>query len=129
MKQKVFPFILAILLLMTLLPGCTMATSLDRAEDRIDHTFDRVEDSIENQLQTTPGSSGSGAADIGIEKAEEIALQHSGLSRGQVQRLHTEYEIDDRTPQYDVQFYVDRTEYEYEIHAETGEILSYDRDS
>ena len=31
-------------------------------------------------------------------------------------------------PHYDVEFRTDRWEYEYEIHAQTGEILSFERD-
>ena len=62
------------------------------------------------------------------EKAEQIALDHLGLSQNQVTRLHTEYEIDDRIPQYEVQFHEGFWEYEFEIHAETGAILSFDKD-
>lgn len=62
------------------------------------------------------------------EKAEAIALAHAGFTRDQVSRLYTEYEIDDGIPQFDVQFHEGRWEYEYEIHAETGAILSFDKD-
>jgi len=60
--------------------------------------------------------------------AEAIALEHAGATADQVKFLHSEYEIDDRIPQYDVEFYYNNTEYNYEIHAETGEILSFERD-
>lgn len=62
------------------------------------------------------------------EEAQKIALDHLGLTAGQVTRLHTEYEIDDGIPQFDVSFYQGDWEYEFEIHAETGKILSHDKD-
>ena len=40
-----------------------------------------------------------------------------------------ENEIDDGTGHYDVQFHAGDWEYEFEIHGETGKILSCDKDS
>lgn len=82
------------------------------------------------------GSGGSAAAaapavsqaTITKEEAEAIALAHAGFTADQVTRLRTEYEIDDGVPRYEVQFRQDRWEYDYEIDANTGAILSYDRD-
>ena len=60
--------------------------------------------------------------------AETIALEHAGVTADQVKFLHSEYEIDDGISQYDVEFYHNNQEFNYEIHAETGEILSFERD-
>lgn len=62
------------------------------------------------------------------DRAQTIALEQVGLSADQVDRLHTEYEVDDGVPRYEVQFDYDGWEYDYEIHAETGAILSFDKD-
>lgn len=62
------------------------------------------------------------------EQAEKIALEHAGFTADQVTRLRTEYEVDDGIPRFEVQFHQDRWEYDYEINANTGEILSWDRD-
>lgn len=62
------------------------------------------------------------------EQAQTIALDHAGFTQADVERLHTEYDLDDGVPEYEVQFRVGRWEYEYEIHAETGAIRSYDKD-
>ena len=61
--------------------------------------------------------------------AKAIALEHAGLTEDQVKFLRTEYEVDDRVPQYDVQFREGHWEHEYEIHAHTGQILSYEKDT
>ena len=46
----------------------------------------------------------------------------------EVQRLRAEPELHDRVPHYDIEFHHGRLEYEYEIHAETGDILSHEKD-
>lgn len=73
-------------------------------------------------------SQGLSQAAITKEEAESIALEQAGLTADQVTGLRTEYEIDDGVPRYEVQFRQGRWEYDYEINADTGEILSYDRD-
>lgn len=62
------------------------------------------------------------------EEAEKIALDHAGFTAEQVTDLRTEYETDDGVARYEVQFRQGRWEYDYEINANTGAILSYDRD-
>ena len=62
------------------------------------------------------------------EEAQAIALKHAGFTADQVSGLRTSRDNDDRTPTYDVEFRVGRFEYEYEIHAETGRILDFDKD-
>lgn len=65
---------------------------------------------------------------ISAAEAKSIALSHAGLTEAQVKGLRAEYDRDDGRPEYDVEFRVGRTEYEYEIHAETGKILSWDKE-
>ena len=60
--------------------------------------------------------------------AEDIALAHAGVTRQQVKFLRSEYELDDGTYQYDVEFHLGHLEYSYDIHAETGAILSFEKD-
>ena len=62
------------------------------------------------------------------EQAAKIALDYLELTADQVTGLRTGYEIDDGIPQYDVQFHQGDWEYEFEIHGETGKILSYDKE-
>lgn len=133
-------FILVMVLLM--LTGCSVrktVRTLDAAEDAVERKLDAAEDAVENAIrdavqpaspEAAPKTSEAApAADrLSPEKAQEIALAHAGFTADRVSRLHTEFEYDDRAPQYDVSFREGRWEYEYEIHAETGEILSWERD-
>lgn len=133
MKSRRCALLLTVALLLTMATGCTTARQLDAAEDRIETQLDIIEDTVEDTLQPTPpGNSTIPSAPsetITQADAEEIALSHAGLTADQVTGLYTKYEIDDRIPKYEVQFYVDRLEYDYDIHAETGEILSFEKDT
>ena len=55
-------------------------------------------------------------------------MQDAGFTEDQVTRLQTEFDWDDRRPEFEVDFHRDGYEYDYEIHAETGAILSKDID-
>ena len=76
--------------------------------------------------QTTGGQ----AAAVTEEQARETALGHAGLTAGQVSFVRSKLDRDDGRLMYDVEFYTsDYKEYDYEIDASTGEILSYDYDA
>lgn len=75
-----------------------------------------------------PASTPTAPAMITKEEAIAIALPDAGLSENQVTRLKAEFDYDDGRPTYDVEFRHDGWEYDYEIHAESGKILSRDKD-
>ena len=58
--------------------------------------------------------------DIGVERAQEIALKDAGVSGVFFKKVKIDYE--DGVRVYDVEFYKGNVEYEYEIDAATGEI-------
>lgn len=62
------------------------------------------------------------------EKAKEIALKHMNLASDQVTFDKVELDVDDGIQKYDVEFYYNNKEYNYEIDANTGNILSYEQD-
>gem|GEM_PF-164789 len=65
---------------------------------------------------------------ISVSKAKSIALTHAGLTESQVTFIKTHLERDDGRTIYDVEFYGDNVEYDYEIDAVDGAILEFDRD-
>lgn len=86
-------------------------------------------------IPTEPAATEAAAPDtkpaaerISETKARDIALAHAGLTADQVSRLRVEFDYDDGIPEYEVDFDFDGFEYDYEIHAETGKILSWDKD-
>ena len=70
----------------------------------------------------------AGTVDIGVEKAKEIALSHAGHSIDKVSFVKAEIDYEDGIKVYDIDFYSGNVEYDYEINAATGSILSVDWD-
>jgi uncharacterized membrane protein YkoI len=64
---------------------------------------------------------------IGESKAVEIAEAHAGITAGS--NVKVELDKDDGLYIYDVDFEAGQTEYDYEINAATGEIVSWEADS
>ena len=79
------------------------------------------------EYYTRPSTGGTGAA-ITADRAKEIALNHAGVSASSATFVYAKLDWDDGRLQYDVEFYSGSTEYDYEIDANTGAILSYDHD-
>ena len=66
---------------------------------------------------------------ISEEAAWQIALEHAGLTKDQVTRSRVELDRDDGRMEYEVEFHHGTVEYDYEIDAASGSILSFDRDN
>ena len=64
---------------------------------------------------------------IGADKAKEIVLNHAGLSSSNVRFSKVELDVDYHMATYELEFYYNYFEYDYEIDAITGEILKYER--
>ena len=71
------------------------------------------------------GASGGGQ-DIGQDAALEIALEDAGVSESDTSRLQVSEERDDGRKTYEIRFDAGQTEYDYEIQASDGTILSSD---
>ena len=75
-----------------------------------------------NTSQTAPSS------DIGVDKAKEIALaQVSGASASDITKANAE--MDDGRYVYEVEIVYDQMDYDFEIDAATGEIISQTSES
>ena len=88
-------------------------------------------DANAGQTNPQPTQPGSGADScIGEAKARSIALNHAGLTEGQVTFIQTKLDHDKGRWEYEVEFYTaGYQEYDYEIDALTGEILEFDYDA
>lgn len=69
------------------------------------------------------------STDIGENAAKDIALKDAGTSADQVQYLWTKMDYDNGKAVYDVEFVVNGVEYDYEIDAVSGTILSVDQEA
>lgn len=86
------------------------------------------DDSVSLTKKAAATSTRTSSTDIGAEKAKKIALQHAGVSASNAVFVKAEREYDDGRLTYDVDFYAGNKEYDYEILAADGTILSYDAD-
>ncbi|MBR2415108.1 MAG: PepSY domain-containing protein [Clostridia bacterium] len=108
------------------------------AQESIDKVADLLGDILKEQASgvTVPDS----VVDSGVsssleqpvfitpEEAKRIALDHAGVSAEDAVFDRTERDYDNGIYHYEIEFRVGFTEYEYDIHAETGEILSFEKD-
>ena len=62
------------------------------------------------------------------ERAEDIAYTHAKAEPTEVTGLHTVMDADDGYYKYEIEFRYNGGEYEYEIHAVSGEILFWDKE-
>lgn len=65
---------------------------------------------------------------ISLDKAKEIALSHAGLSADQVTFVKVNMDFDDGIQKYDIKFYCNGQEYDYEINSSNGQIVQFDYD-
>ncbi len=80
--------------------------------------------------EQTPDDIQNGESDssIGVDRAKDIALNHAGLSDSDVNFTKAKLEKEDGQRIYEVEFRAGDMEYEYEIDAESGDILEYDKE-
>ena len=144
MKEKLSYLLIFAVLAVAIFSGCavrTLPAEVERLEEVVELQLDKAEDRVEDAVRDAapaaelPTAQQTPAAEQSVQQqtltaadAERIALEHAGFSADEVQHLRTESEIDDGVPEYQVEFRHGRWEYDYEIHAETGAILSFEKD-
>lgn len=65
---------------------------------------------------------------ISKDKAKSIAFDHASVNAADVKFSKAEFDRDDLIVHYDVEFVAGNFEYEYEINAETGKIIAFDKE-
>lgn len=75
-----------------------------------------------------PGTTVPSAA-ISAEQAKSIALKHAGVDAASAAFVRVNLDFEDRRLVYEVEFYVGNKEYDYEIDANSGVIVSFDYDA
>lgn len=93
---------------------------------RLTETNAAVSPSSDDQTQSSAAARSQGITET---DAKQIALKHAGVSEVDAIYMQVKPERDHGRDEYDVEFYAGNTEYDYEIDAVTGEILSFDHDA
>lgn len=131
--KKILTVLLLMLCLVLSLTGCGMRNKdMNDIGSDIESQKDRITSGIDSALDGTMGDNLGGMQSDNIriteEQAKKTALEHAGVSESDARGLRAELDRDDGALHYDVEFTSGTTEYDYDIHAETGEIISHDRD-
>lgn len=66
---------------------------------------------------------------IGVDKAKSIAIEHAGIGADKVSFSKAKLENDDGKYGYEVEFYGNGREYDYDIDAKTGEVLAFSNEN
>ena len=61
-------------------------------------------------------------------KAESAALAHAGLQKSQVKFFQCKLDVDDGVKVYEVEFYYNGYEYDYEVNALTGKVIKAEKE-
>ncbi len=83
---------------------------------------------VPDQQAVPQQPAGGATATISEQEALNIALQHAGVSETELtyKNIHQEYEDDYGKQIYDINFRVGMMEYDYDVDAANGSILSYE---
>ena len=81
-----------------------------------------------NESSTVEANNSENMTNISEQKAKEIALNHAGIKEADTTNLKVKLDTEDGVTIYEVEFNVETKEYDYDIHATNGNIISYEID-
>lgn len=87
-----------------------------------------VNNAQDNNTNNAQNNIVNNTGNISLDKAKEIALSHAGLSADQVTFVQANMDFDDGIQKYDIKFYCNGQEYDYEINSFNGQIIQFDYD-
>ena len=101
-----------------------------RANFKVDgkNNFGEYSDIVSVKTNGTAPTSAVAENLIGKSKAESVALKHAGLEKAQVKFFECKLDAENGVKVYEVEFYFNGYEYEYEINAVTGKIIKAEKD-
>ncbi len=121
--RKIIVSILCLVLALCLI-GCgenemmdDLSSGMNSAKDMVESTADKVTDGAMELVASITG-----------DQAKRKAFEHAGVKEDEVKDLDVDLDRDGMTLIFEVDFKHGDTEYDYNINAMTGEILSADKD-
>ncbi len=100
---------------------------------KFEKEYNGVVPAVSAQPDTAQPNTNQTAGEITVEEAKTSALEHAGLTAGAVTFVKAKQDYDDGRLVYEIEFVTTSgngyLEYDYEIDAATGNILSYDYDA
>lgn len=87
-----------------------------------------IDDGRKPVINTDSTTTAKATEMISAAKAKEIALKHAGVEASKASFVKAELDADNGVKVYEVEFCVGRDDYEYEINATTGAVISHEVD-
>ena len=100
--------------------GDSVVSGAESAADKITNGTESTAKNVENNSMNL-------MAGITAKDAKDAALRHAGLSESQISDVEIDLDRDNGKLIYEVDFNSGNIEYDYDIDAETGEVISADK--
>lgn len=94
-----------------------ISSGVSSAKDMVESTVDKAADGAKELVASITG-----------DQAKRVALEHAGLTEDQVTELDVDLDRDGMTLIFEVDFKSGDTEYDYDVNAITGKIITADKD-
>lgn len=108
-----------------------VTSDVESAGDAVISGTESVTDKVASGMSETTKNDNSDSmnlmAGITANDAKDAALRHAGLSDSQISDVDIDLDRDNGKLIYEVDFNSGNTEYDYDINAETGEVISADK--
>jgi uncharacterized membrane protein YkoI len=110
----------------------TAEITAQKNDQKVSQKDDQKAEEVKNSAgtQNTESAQKSGTATyISVDQAKQTALDHAGFTADQVRFSSAKLDNDNNEkPEYEIEFYVGKMEYDYDIDAVTGEILDFSKE-
>ncbi len=107
--------------------GDSIVSGTESAADKVTDGVESAVEDAESSVKSADDSSMNLMAGITAKDAKAAALKHAGLDETQVSDVDIDLDRDNGKLIYEVDFNSGNTEYDYDIDAETGEVISADK--
>ena len=129
--KKAISLILCLVFMLSLAAcGGAMDDMTSNAQSMADSAKSGIESGVDKAESAVKGGSDKSMnlmAGITANDAKTAALRHAGLDESQVSDVDVDLDRDNGKLIYEVDFNSGNTEYDYDINAETGEVISADK--
>lgn len=106
--------------------GSDIKDGVSKTESALESGVSGVESGAESIL--SGDNMNASGAKISKDDAKQKAFKHANISENDVTGLRVDLDRDDGVLKYEIDFRHGGYEYDYDINAETGEIISHDKD-
>ncbi len=95
--------------------------------DADDSIWENIKDAVDDADEDNNDNQSTTA--ISAAKAKEIALAHAGISASDASFIRAELDTDDGVQVYEIEFTSGTAEYDYEVNAQTGAVITFSKEA